>query len=191
MVNRSHNRDPAAVHIDGGSGTQLQRYAMMEPEYADSTDDMEVRPLQPEGRPGEMTVYDGTRMDADGAAYMSNEEARQWADMDAHVYGPHDMDDDVFDPPPSNDAVDGSKGVGHTIGIGQGGPAHRGVMTRWSTPMPTCPGSKLEDDGGVRPRKGDSGNWIMRGPPWRQLLHRMGAFHTTPSSGSRSTRTRI
>ena len=43
--------------------------------------------------------------------------------MNTHVCGPQDIDDDVFDPPPGHNTVDGSVGVGarvHTRGSCQG-----------------------------------------------------------------------
>ena len=39
------------------------------------------------------------------------------------TYGPPDVEDDVFDPPPRDDALDGSEGVramGHTRDVGRG-----------------------------------------------------------------------
>ena len=47
VVHRPHGCGPATARTDDDGGAQLQRRAMMEPECADSADDMEVRPLQP------------------------------------------------------------------------------------------------------------------------------------------------
>ena len=92
MVDRSHHRNTAAVHIDGGGSTQLQKYAMMNlPEYGcpdhcsiqDSTDKDGYDHCSLRGNQDEMTAYGGTQTDAYEAVHMSNEEAMQWVDMNA------------------------------------------------------------------------------------------------------------